>query len=113
MLAAILVSRRQPVRSARCTYTRLAPFGVLRLNLFLTIEKAFDSSLSRFSFPGVERPFDPAQSDVKRDFHFLPTLDQRPIHRTKKQMLSAPSNKRIFDFGKIIEIIHAGFRLRS
>jgi hypothetical protein len=42
---------------------------------------------------------------VQRDADFLPALDQRPVHGAEKKMLAATANKRVFDFGKVIEVV--------
>ncbi len=36
---------------------------------------------------------------------FLPRLDQRPVERAQKQIPGPPPDKRVFDLGKIVEVI--------
>jgi len=38
----------------------------------------------------------------------FPCFHQRPVHRTEKQVLAAASDKRVFDFGEVVEIIQNG-----
>ena len=89
-------------RSANSSF---APFRELRLNFFLTIKQTLDCSRSRLRLPRIKRLFNAAQNDVQRHLHFFPTLNQRPIHGAKQQVLGAASDKSVFDFSKVIEVI--------
>src|SRR6266545_7406264 len=93
------------IRFARRTHAGLAPLRKLSFDLFLAIEQTLNRTFAWLGLPGIESLFNAAQRDMKRDVHLFPTLDERPINRTKQQMLCTPANERVFDLGKVIEII--------
>ncbi len=84
---------------------RLQPFGVLRLNFFLTIEQRLDCAFVFLGLVRIKRVLNSAQRDVKRHAAFFPAFDERPIHRTKHEMLAATANESVFDFGEVREVI--------
>jgi hypothetical protein len=86
-------------------HARLAPLRELCFNFFLAIEQTLNRPLARFGFPGVERLFNAPQHHVKRHFHLFPTFNESPIHWAQQQVLCAPADEDIFDFGKIIKIV--------
>jgi len=85
--------------------SRVAPFSELCFNFFLTIKQALNCARAWFRLPRIERLFNAAQNNVQRHLHFLPTLNQRPIHWAQQQMLGAASDKSIFDFSKVVEVV--------
>src|SRR6476661_683648 len=54
----------------------------------------------------MERSLDPTQDNVERYAGLLPGFHQSPIDRTQKKMLSSSSNKCVFNFSKVVEVIH-------
>jgi hypothetical protein len=44
---------------------------------------------------------------MQRNPNFLPTLDERPVHRAQMQMLATPANEGVFDFGEVVEVIQS------
>src|SRR5215471_15633287 len=45
---------------------------------------------------------------MQRQATLLPAFDQSPVHRTKHEVLTAPPNKRVFDFREIREVVQDG-----
>src|SRR5262249_48596881 len=82
------------------------PFCVLRFNLLLTIKQRLNRSLTFFCCVRIKSPFNSTKNDVQRNSRLLPRLHQRPVNRAQKQMLLATSNKSVFNFGEVVEIIH-------
>src|SRR5689334_7645916 len=92
----------------RCrTDVRLDPLRILSLNLFLTIKQRLHRSLPWSSFIGIKRFLNTTKHDVQWNALLLPRLHQRPIHRAKKQMLAAPADECILDFGEVVEVVQA------
>src|SRR5262245_27220827 len=82
------------------------PFAVLRFDLFATVEKTLDRTRARrLLVVNVKDGLDRTDNDVQRDPAFLPDIDERPIERAEKEMLSAATDKRVFDLCEVIEVI--------
>src|SRR6476469_5930146 len=86
-------------------HPRFKPFRELRFNLLLTVEQTLNRSFARFGLPGVKSLFNAAQCHVQRHVHLFPALNESPIHWTKQQMFGAPTNKCVFDFREIVEVV--------
>src|SRR5262249_38561509 len=87
-------------------YSRFKPFSVLRLNFFLTIEQRLNRSFAFLSLVRMKRPLNSPEDNVERYAGLLPGFHQCPIDRAQKEMLPSPSNKRVFNFGEVVEVIH-------
>lgn len=85
---------------------RTKPLGKLNLYLFAAVEKALDRPRSRrLLVKDVEDRLYRPDHDMQRYPAILPHLDQSPVQRAQKQILSPPPDKRVFDLGIVIVVI--------
>ena len=85
---------------------RTRPLGELCLDLLAAIEQALDRAGSgRLFVKNVKDRLDRPDDDMQRNAAFLPRLDQRPVERAQKQIPGPPPDERVFDLGKIVEVI--------
>src|SRR6185369_1297078 len=83
----------------------LNPLRVLRLNLFLAIQKRLHRALPWPRLVRIKRLLHTTKHDVQRNSLLLPRFHQRPVHWTEKQMLPAPANECVFDFSEVVEVV--------
>jgi hypothetical protein len=96
---------RLTVVAGRRADTRVGPLCVLSLDFFLAIQQRLHRAFARLRLKRIKRSLNAAQHDVQRNALLFPRLHQRPVHRTEKQVLAAPSDKRVLDFREVVEVI--------
>src|SRR5688572_33479433 len=79
------------------------PLLELGFYLFAAIEKPLDRTAFGLFVVPVEHVLNSAHGDVQRNAALLPSVDQCPVYRRKKQILPAPTYECFFDLGVVIE----------
>src|SRR5438067_12809431 len=93
---------------------RLAIFEEPSFDFLLTIKERIDFAPAPLPpVIRIERGVDPAQHDMQRHAALLPRFNQRPIERRDPDMTAAPLHELIFDFSKVVVVIHEERRLRT